>query len=1825
MAVFDPREIVHRQVSNLRPKLLDLSRRNPLLAAKLSPRSNAHIRVVDELPDVLFYKLNNGQKMRLVPLPDIEGDPRDEDTKTFRDALAAARLCDETYQRALEAVDKDADDYLDRTRSIERSLKDRVRDALDMPARAQKAEVNMAQHARNNGITPSYDLPQPDAAEQADRHTDNDIQTLLLPKDLERKLNAISSKCRTWIQETGINVLHVAYGFLEWSEPNQRETAFAPVILNGAEVEKRRTQGGVEFILAGSGDEPELNPVLIEKLRSEFHIELPPFEGGSIEAYLALLAEMTPKDLTWKVRRQVAIGIFPSARMAMYHDIDPDSPAFPDSDILEKLMAGSESNSSSPFAEEYEVDEPSIEQHVPHVVMDADSSQVSTLVDVAKGRNLAVEGPPGTGKSQTIVNAIAGALATGKKVLFVAEKLAALNVVRSRLESVGLGEFLLPLQAERSAREQVIQSIRERVQMPLPQPVRDYEYQLGEYREVRGQLASYIDLLTSTLDPSGLTVHEILTGNIARAQRLEGVPPGVLEVCAVPDEFLSRSGFEKLRGLGEALAVAMERADAAEQHWGGTGLELPDRFVVEQACDLASQAAAALRVLSAALDGLDEAGVPDDLVSSDLQKVLEALRARPTKDGSMLEIELNLLQPDTAALVLGFIKDCEAHAQDGKDLAEVLGATLDEELLGRLITVHRICIDGDLPTLGVADLEKRVAERRAELERARATAGLMRPLIELMGEATYWPLKSVSVGHQLVAAAGQPALLCRNSATSESAALPILKRLVAEGRALAHEKRGLAEKVSLTVELSAENIAGAIATLRSAGFFAFLSADYGRAKKLARSVSLASGFDRQDAVSRLEALAAYRSRAQAFLDDPQAKVLFGLQFRGVETDFEPFEGLIAFYEGIQSRLPGPAVAALRKFLREGEVDALENIPAIPEDCVATTLSSLQTHIAAEEIAIAKMVDAVEKIRPLAAVFKNPNATRADSLPWLAEKLGRFLQQRLQLDRDDNIRTALGAHFQGANTDTRALKPIADWALAYADEAEFLVPILQGGHADLAEARIQVVMTAEEAADGLLSRLSTVAKIDPKVFMDGVDEIDAADALEAAAADPEGLFAHASFNSALGNLDPTGTRPLVEFRLRGEVVSDIGDQFEALAYRKLAQLASQTHGAELTRFPGALLNQLRTKLAEKDRQIIKLTREQLRWQVHGHARPPGGVGVGKRSEWTEMALLNNEMAKQKRFVSVRDLTHRAARALQELKPCWMMSPLAVAQYAPKESISFDLCIIDEASQMPPEAAIGALLRCKQVVVVGDTNQLPPSSFFKKMIDDEEDEDEDEKVLDESILGLANGRFHPRRRLRWHYRSRHSGLIRFSNRLVYDDDLVVFPSATEALQRMGLEYKKVAGLYKSGANPIEARAMVDAILHFMRTDPNRSLGVVTLNQKQRDLIAEEFEDAISRDRVAQAYVEVWKVKHEGLEEFFIKNLENVQGDERDVIFIGTVYGPETADGKVAQRFGPINGVAGKRRLNVLFSRAKEKIVTFSSMTAADIVAEETGNAGTYMLKCWLNYVANGTLDAGKTTERAPDSDFEVFVMDQIKAMGCEPVPQVGVAGYFIDIGIKHPDWPHGFLLGVECDGASYHSAKSARDRDRLRQEVMERLGWRFHRIWSTDWFNNPRAETQRLREVISARLVELKAREAEFLAPPAPLPALRAPAATTEPAVDRPPARRGRPPGRKRQPELPLAPATPAAAPISSLDDDGTVAIGDTVRVRYLDGQGEKLQVRISALKSDAGHGVIHCDSPVAKALLGAEEGDEVEVLIGSFLRTATIEAISKPSAQNPPGS
>ncbi len=487
----------------------------------------------------------------------------------------------------------------------------------------------------------------------------------------------------------------------------------------------------------------------------------------------------------------------------------------------------------------------------------------------------------------------------------------------------------------------------------------------------------------------------------------------------------------------------------------------------------------------------------------------------------------------------------------------------------------------------------------------------------------------------------------------------------------------------------------------------------------------------------------------------------------------------------------------------------------------------------------------------------------------------------------------------------------------------------------------------------------------------------------------------------------------------------------------------------------------------DQQLQGLASQEVALR-HFQALPTGSAG--------QVGIVRGEVAKKTRHMRIRQLLDKAGEAVQAVKPVFLMSPLSVAQYLKPGGLTFDLLLIDEASQVPPADALGAIMRCRQVVVVGDQKQLPPTSFFDRQIGSEDDEVESDDIEEikvhqvgdmESILSLCESRTMAGGMLRWHYRSRHPSLIQVSNHEFYEDGLVCPPSPDRAGRESGLSFVHVDGLYQRGTkrnNPREAEAVAEHVLARARKRPDETLGVVALSVAQRDTIRNRLEF------MRAEYPELEAFCREGKDDaFFVKNLENVQGDERDVIFISIGYGKD-ADGYMSQNFGPVSSEGGERRLNVLFTRAKKRCRVFSSIRHSDIRVDATRQAGARVLKRYLKYAETGELDIPVLTGAEMDSPFEEAVAKALQSHGYRVAAQVGSSGFRIDLAVYDPDDEGRFLLAVECDGAPYHSSSWARERDRMRQDVLEQKGWTFHRIWSTDWFYNRDTEMAKLLEAI-----------------------------------------------------------------------------------------------------------------------------------------------------------
>jgi very-short-patch-repair endonuclease len=464
--------------------------------------------------------------------------------------------------------------------------------------------------------------------------------------------------------------------------------------------------------------------------------------------------------------------------------------------------------------------------------------------------------------------------------------------------------------------------------------------------------------------------------------------------------------------------------------------------------------------------------------------------------------------------------------------------------------------------------------------------------------------------------------------------------------------------------------------------------------------------------------------------------------------------------------------------------------------------------------------------------------------------------------------------------------------------------------------------------------------------------------------------------------------------------------------------------------------------------------------------------------TELGLIQREMVKRRRHKPVRKLLAETPGVAPYLKPCFLMSPLSVAQYLDAEQTEFDVVVFDEASQIPVWDAVGAIARGKQVIVVGDPKQLPPTNFFSRSDGDDTFIDNGQTEDLESILDECLGSGLKVYNLLWHYRSRKEGLIAFSNYQYYNNELHTFPSPHS--DNTGVSLVPVPhGFYdkgKSRTNKAEAEAITEEVIRRL-SDPalsEMSIGIVTFSQAQQNLILDLLDEARRNYPEIEAHF-----GEEFGEPVFVKNLENVQGDERDVILFSICYGPDQV-GKLSMNFGPLNRDGGERRLNVAVTRAKHEVVIFSTLRSEQIDLSRTRALGAAHLKAYLEYAERGPVAIAGNIESAEtdeyDSIFEKEVAEFLRSKGYTVHTQIGCSGYRVDLAIVKPDTPGHYLLGIECDGASYHRAATARDRDRLRQAVLEGLGWRIYRIWSTDWWRNATIAKEDLLAEIEAALKE-----------------------------------------------------------------------------------------------------------------------------------------------------
>lgn len=1599
------------------------------------------------------------------------------------------------------------------------------------------------------GATP--DTP-PRPATRVRRGSSEWLQTRLETLQLETLLKRMRQRAATAIDETGVNMLFLAMGRLTWYEAGaSAQPRHAPLLLVPVELERLAagTGGGgggtlARYRLRGTGEEVQGNASLAMKLEQDFGLALPENDDETdpdshLSAVRSMLGAASRADGSfgrWGVNDACHLGFFSFRKLLMYADLDPrqwgGEAGLASRTLVASLVHGADAKDDAPqaglFLDDYDVDRhPEADRLL--LVDNADSSQHSALIDIAEGRNLVIEGPPGTGKSQTITNAIGAALGAGKTVLFVAEKLAALEVVKNNLERAGLGHLCLELHSDAAKPAVVYASLKERLNhgaAPLP-GVGEAVARVVEDREtINGYLAASSRAVGPRAEPlhtllwrtSALGARGRLPLMAASGSRDERVPgtndPGEFERCstalAVVTRHLDEVGAPALHPWRAVDLAGMKPKDRRALDKTLTSLENSveaAKAASRSLADLAPLGEKAWRsVVSDLADGSARAALrsaPDPAPEDALAAVLVASGDRDWANA--MRDRLQALETGEAwcARRLTCSRDAAAEAS----AAAIAALSRREEGLPENTTV--------------ADVEHLASTLAEAVDRVR---GLRADADALVGRGIRSPARLSGFRPAL-----RTLLLVQHPFAADATALdePLFhRRSLAECKAARLEAGEIKKKhdeLAKTLSLrdlpelhEVDELRSTLLPFAHRRFRCFSSVYRSASRRLVGFLLPGAPRDLPGRLALLTTWLELEERRRAF-ERGESHGGLGAGFRGFQTDWNRLERsaswcskateegidfttaqrLLAARDAAAAEAPDPEamnqrVKAAAQALKDpglmtmlcgpsAETSGTSTAAPLAERCLAVLMQELAD--AAEDCACV-----LRAAGCVGAAGDTPMSDVRSSLRAVSETV----EAHASLERLEAALPPGPAAVVAARKPGRFSTEVVDAALAWAgslDPLRLPTPLLgwiaESGRPVAAAAklgeRVDAMSASLRAWSDARARLEGFGGIATGVLDD--PRGDAADPwntglLERLRSGERQAGAWADFCRARREARRLGLGRFVEAAAAGTVPPmHLVETYEATVLDRVAQEEIEREPV-LRRFSRQRIEETRERFRVRDRELLDVSRRAAASVGTGRTAPRGN-SMGRVGEYTEMSLIRHEVQKQRRHARIRDLVQRAPEALVALKPCFMLSPISVAQFLPPGSIEFDLVIMDEASQIRPEDALGTAIRAKQLVVVGDPKQLPPTSFFEKMTGDEDTLGDDQTVIDdnESVLEVAMKVFPHHRRLRWHYRSQHEDLIAFSNERYYENDLVVFPSASrgggEDAASLGLRFHHVeGGTFRKGENPVEADRVARAIVEHALQRPEESLGVGAFNLKHRDMIEARLDALCDADPAARRAVEALQDREQELP-LFIKNLENLQGDERDVIFLAATYGPDAASGKVMQRFGPLGSPTGWRRLNVLVTRARKRVEVYSSLSPAQIVPGAKTHRGVADLRDYLRFARDGEIvEPGTTTGRPADSPFEEAVSRVVREAGFFPVPQVGVAGYFIDLGVKATANSPDYLLGIECDGATYHSAKSSRDRDRLRQQVIESRGWRLHRIWSTDWFQNRDTEVYRLKRAIRA---------------------------------------------------------------------------------------------------------------------------------------------------------
>lgn len=1477
--------------------------------------------------------------------------------------------------------------------------------------------------------------------------------------ELESRLIELYRGARANLQEGGANTLFLALGFLCWTREDREGQRYrAPLILIPVTLERKSARSGFTLVL--HDDEPRFNPTLLEMLRQDFDLrlgvvegELPRDESGlDIAAVWRSVAHAVKDIKGWEVSEDVVLSMFSFAKYLMWKDLSERTEALRENPVVRHLLDTPRDaySTAASFPQDRQLDV----EYSPRKVfcpLPYDSSQLSAVLAAAQGTDFVLIGPPGTGKSQTIVNMIAQFIALDKRVLFVSEKIAALDVVYRRLREVGLGEFCLEVHSNKASKTDVLSQLNAAWQARGTADAATWQLEADRLQTLRQSLNAYVERLHYRY-PNGLSIYDAI-GMTCAGEDLPRVD------LSWPSPLMhNREDMLKLQELSDRLEVNANAIGfnvlanhplAAIGHgdWSPTW----QMQVITAARDMLPVVQAARRAVERFIQVSSLPLVP---LTPDGRKGLSVLaEVLPLAAGHDWRF---VLRPDARVIAQRLQQGCEL-VQQHRELNQRLpdswtSATLSACQKGLDLLAQHAEMAAALPApwpvsclislnQGLKYLEE-MAAAYAALSAPYGAAIEQLDVAALLGEweqaeESFWP-KSWLVKRRISKLLGQTVTGNAQPQIHEDLRRWVQIRTLRDqldtlnpGDTTAHVWKGAkTDAVVLSSAMKLQSALAAIAENREWQDVGFEAITEGAAGALLKS-TLQNMRTLRQITADLDELNTLRQATSNLWDglNTRPAALSAAMAYQQERRSIPQEGrLEEEHELIASGQCGAALKAELELLRKrAEIERqLAEFADLREQASGIWMGlHTKAEIASEAVrfqglitsALASLAQTPEQIE----AFKNPLRQLLGDANALLEPGGQLSQAGKQL--------------------LEALAQLHERTQHLAATGNFTAQ----GQEDFAALDL----------DSLQERCETIVQAE------------------------HGLHSWCAWRKVRDEAVSFGLLPLVTAMEAGHLQDGtVRKTFEA-NYARWWLNATVDQEPTIRTFVSAEHEQRIRDFRALDDRVTALTRDLLRARLC--AELPSPESVTQSSEW---GILRHEISKKTRHKPLRELISAIPQALTRLTPCMLMSPLSIAQYLSANNTIFDVVIFDEASQIPVWDAIGAIARGRQVIMVGDPKQLPPTSFFDRAESTESDEDVEpdlESILDECLSANL-----PTRNLNWHYRSRHESLITFSNHRYYESRLVTFPSPVTNDRAVSL--RPVQGVYDKGGsrtNIAEARALVADLVARLRSPEIResklTFGVVTFNSEQQRLI----EDLLDHERRNDPMLEGYFADSE-LEPVFVKNLESVQGDERDIIYFSITYGPDAA-GLVTMNFGPLNRPGGERRLNVAVTRARHELRVFSTLRPEQIDLARTQSIGVRDLKHFMEFAERGPraiVEANAGSLGGFDSPFEEQVARALGRLGWHVATQIGVSAFRIDLAVIDPDAPGRYLAGVECDGATYHRSATARDRDKLREQVLRGLGWEILRIWSTDWWINPQGTAQKVHERLQALLDESRQRRARL---------------------------------------------------------------------------------------------------------------------------------------------